>query len=445
LDGGLHFLTCLTDSNWPPPTADPLRVVRTAPPPAPKVTIPPFGFVCKNLTRDVQVTVFGVIPANNPVVFKFSKTSGTQGEAKFLVGGQERDDLPLVNPDGGTTGYTFTIKGKETSSTLNNMKLQAVYNNTTILGNEDFTVLEFTLEKEGQTVIEPANNYSENTTLKVTVQPSNITGFKAKFMELQTEIYNGQNGATDLTMPPTVQIVNGVARLTVKSVSNSNMFSGPSPAFIFVDLLDSNNETGCRSDSIGVKQWVDEDGDMRIDWLMKRANDLLSCFKTKSGEVGQSANTVTGIRQMQEGDRGPFGTACGAIQVKDVTVGTDENVIAVIPVCVVNNVNVFRLNINLALSDTVIHEARHAWQNTLTLRTDLGAIDDINKPGTPPNDDDRDFIPEKVPAGSEAEPVLPDRAPTTAGDAIQDPRQLMLDLRETEARLFASKHKQKCP
>jgi hypothetical protein len=33
LDGGLHFLTCVTDSNWPPRTADALRVVRTAPPP----------------------------------------------------------------------------------------------------------------------------------------------------------------------------------------------------------------------------------------------------------------------------------------------------------------------------------------------------------------------------------------------------------------------------
>ncbi|MCS6806992.1 MAG: hypothetical protein NZ823_17865, partial [Blastocatellia bacterium] len=187
----------------------PLQVHRAGAPPV-DVSIQPFTAVCTNALSLVQVTVTN-LPQNDAVVMRFGRMSGT-GEAKFY----EQGSGQLLSEVRITGSATLTIKGIAASSTTDNMNLNALLASTLnepfprVLDAEAFTVLDFTFEQEGSAVIEAVNNYSENTTLKITVAPSSfVQGWKVRFMENGTGIYDGRNGATDLTAKPVVSLSNG--------------------------------------------------------------------------------------------------------------------------------------------------------------------------------------------------------------------------------------------
>ncbi|MEM4413173.1 MAG: hypothetical protein QXD59_02740 [Candidatus Caldarchaeum sp.] len=432
LNAGVNYFTCTAAGVEPSATL----WVQSRAAPQVSVSIQPFTAVCTNGLSSVQVTVAN-LPQGDAVVMRFGRMSGT-GEAKFYdANGQLLTEVRI------TSSSMLTIKGITPSSTIDNMNLNAFLASTIndpfprILDAEAFTVLDFTFVQEGSTVIEPANNYSENTTLKITVTPTSLVqGWKVRFMENGTGIYDGQNGATDLTAKPVVSLSNGIARLTVKSVSNSTNLTdpiGPPNAKVFVHLLDANNQFVCTSGDLNIDQWVDANRDTQVDWLIVQSEDLLGCFKSKSGIVGEVASSVRGIRQVNSTSPG----LCGATDIAD----TD---ILISPVCG-TSFNNHRLNTNRELSKTVIHEARHVWQNTLPPRRDLGAIDDDRNPATPPNDDDLDHIPERVPLGSEGDGLTDSPANGARGDRIADPGSVVYQTRENDARAFEGRHGNKCP
>jgi hypothetical protein len=171
-----------------------------------------------------------------------------------------------------------------------------------------------------------------------------------------------------------------------------------------------------------VDQWVDEDSDNQIDWLIVQAGDVLIHFQNVPGIVGDVANVVTGIIQLNDD--------CGAVPV-----GSD--IIEISPVCLVYP-NTYRINANNDFSAVVIHEARHAWQFSMR-NAPLGHDDDGN-PLTPTNDDDLDWLPEDTPVGSEADDI--EDATAGSGDNNPDPWfWLVYTILDIDAQDFEIAHK----
>jgi hypothetical protein len=298
--------------------------------------------------------------------------------------------------------------------------------NTTDCGctiiDKTVTIFKVELTKVDNTTIEAGNSYSENILLRATLEPSTVSGLRARFMEQTTSYYDGQNGATDLT-DDNVRIVSfagGTADLTIKSVSNSDLEAGPPDASITVDLIDASDNVVCGSEVLPVDQWVDEDGDGMVDWLSDHSEDILTHFQGISGIVGDVANTVTGITA-SSGD-------CGST-------GLGSTVIGITTTCYTPNRH--RLNVNNELSGTVIHESRHVWQ--MSLRNRALGTDDDGSAFTPTNDDDLDWLPEETPAGSEGSDI--EDATAGSGDNTADPFDTVRNAFETDAYDFEAAHK----
>jgi hypothetical protein len=260
---------------------------------------------------------------------------------------------------------------------------------------------EIKLEKVGQSTIDPANSYSENTVLRATVvyppghpragqTVTTFTGDITFAEEAGTTYYNGANGAS--TLPTAVAAAAGVASTTIRSVSNADVAAGPVDARIRATSPNANQQAA--TNPLSVDQWVDENGNGFIDWLDRQSRDRLAHFQGRPGIVGAVANLVSNIVQSAGG--------CGSTPI-------DQTVIGVGPVC--GSPNRHRRDVARELSDTVIHEARHVWQHAQeNVALGTGAA--------PTNDSDRDHCPEAVPAGSEAgagatSPIVDGTAPTT--------------------------------
>ena len=133
---------------------------------------------------------------------------------------------------------------------------------------------------------------------------------------------------------------------------------------------------------LSVDQWVDENRNGFIDWLDKSTAAIHRCAKRQPGEMGTVQDSASDLEQE------PNTSLCGSTERVLARRGT----IKISPVC--GNPNRHRLNVTNELSDTVVHEARHAWQNTDRNRS-VGVNDD-GSGATPRNDDDLDFLVEIV-------------------------------------------------
>ena len=287
------------------------------------------------------------------------------------------------------------------------------------------------LEKRGDADVEAANNYSENTELRATVvyppghpragqRVRDFDGMITFEEDAGTTYYDGNDGAT--LLPMTVQASGGRAEIEIKSVSNSNNTSGPIDAQIRAHGTELQEDPA--TNPLSVDQWVDENNDGFIDWLEESANAIHRCFRGQRGEVGTVERKVSQIEQTT--------TACGTTPAQLA----NRSPIRISPVC--GTPNRHRLNVTNELSDTVAHEARHAWQNSERNRR-AGTDDDGNR-ATPRNDDDLDFFLEVV---SFASANLITEMVSGTGDASADPGGVAAW--ETDAPNYAGVHRNTCP
>jgi hypothetical protein len=251
-----------------------------------------------------------------------------------------------------------------------------------------------TLVKKGSTTIEPANNYSENTVINIkVVYPDGhpqagqiVTSFNGDVTikeESGTKHYDGKDGAT--LLPRIVNVKNGQAEVIIKSVSNSDKLSGPDDARISATAPNLQPP----KNPLIVDQWVDKNPENKfIDWLEQHANAILACAKgSANAEVKAAASSVSRLSQYASekcGETNGYKSATSPIKISPLCC-------TALP-CTAPGLH--RLNVGNTLSNTVIHEARHAWQNAETGRN-IGTDDDSN-PKTPSNDDDHDFLLEIV-------------------------------------------------
>lgn len=289
------------------------------------------------------------------------------------------------------------------------------------------------LTRVGRTSIEAANQYSENSRLRATVvfpagHPQagrvdrNFNGM-VTFTEVPgTAYYDGNNGAT--LLPQTVQASAGVAEIEIKSVSNSNNVTGPVDARIRADGQGLTPQAS--TNPLSVDQWVDENSNGFIDWLYQWTASIDRCARGQAGEVGTVAAHVGRIVQYS-------GTDCGA------TTGSvaAHTPIRISPVC--RSPNAHRLNTGGELTDTVLHEARHAWQFSERGRSS-GNNDDRNS-ATPRNDDDLDFWLEIV-SLTTANSIT--EAAGGTGDTTPNPNAIQNGW-EVDAPNFAGRFRNVCP
>jgi hypothetical protein len=287
------------------------------------------------------------------------------------------------------------------------------------------------LEKRGRTDVEAANGYSENTKIRATVvyppgdpkagqRVRDFNGMITFEEEPATTYYDGNDGATSL--PMTVQASSGRAEIEIKSVSNSNNTSGPVDAGIRAHGPELDEDAA--TNPLAVDQWVDENGDGFIDWLEESATAIHRCFRGQSGEVKTVEGKVSRLEQTT--------TACGTTPAQLA----NRSPIRISPVC--GTPNRHRLNVTNELSDTVAHEARHAWQNSERNRH-VGTNDDGNN-ATPRNDDDLDFFLEVV---SFPSANLITEMVSGTGEATADPGGVAAW--ETDAPTYAGAHRNACP
>jgi hypothetical protein len=287
------------------------------------------------------------------------------------------------------------------------------------------------LEKRGNTDIEVANHYSENTKIRATVvyPPSHpragqrVGDFNGTITfeeDAGTTYYNGADGAT--TLPMSVQASSGRAEIEIKSVSNSDNVTGPIDARIRARGTQLQEDPA--TNPLAVDQWVDENSDGFIDWLEESATAIHRCFNRQSGEVGTVESKVSRLEQTL--------TACGTTPAQLA----NRSPISISPVC--GTPNRHRLNVTNELSDTVAHESRHAWQNSERNRS-VGTDDDRNS-STPRNDDDLDFFLEVVSFTSAS---LITEAVSGTGEATADAGGRAAW--ETDAPNYAGVHRNTCP
>jgi len=274
--------------------------------------------------------------------------------------------------------------------------------------------------------IEAANKYSENTTLAVSVvypvgNPqagqvvADFTGDVTLKELTGTAYYNGVDGATAL--PADVHLANGVGQIVLRSLSDTNMYPGPGAASVEATATDLVKHS---TNPVTVNQWFDENNDGTIDWLAASAGAKLTCFKGRPGEVGVVASKASAILQLVQPDPQDTGL-CGRTEGGPAS----SLPIRIAPICSLNGgPNSHRLNTNLGMSETVIHEARHAWQASEENRN-VGTNND-GKASTPKNDDDPpplgqftsgDFLLEQV-TYSSANVLL--ESVSGSGDSIYD-------------------------
>ncbi|MFC1806606.1 hypothetical protein ACFL09_06475, partial [Planctomycetota bacterium] len=243
------------------------------------------------------------------------------------------------------------------------------------------------LERVGNTSIEAANSYSENTTVRVTavikdgVTCTTFTG-TVNFAEIPPSDIYTQNGGT---LPASVTISSaGTTTFVAKSIAGAQepYTTPPDDAVIEPTNYSFYNPGGT---GLEIPQWVDNDSDDRVDWCQFWTNSLLVHYQIKTGEPAGVTNQVTGI---------------GADTYEDNSYGStvwEGTVFRINPAAPDH-----RTNADKALADTVLHESRHVFQS---FDGNRGVGDDDGN--GPDNDDDAgsgDLLPELVYYASERDP-----------------------------------------
>lgn len=202
------------------------------------------------------------------------------------------------------------------------------------------------VERVGPVVIEAANNFSENTRVRVRVADPAPGRNGAKHMiieEWRTRVYDGRDGAT--LLPMTLDVSSGRAELVLKSLARFNVYDSrnapiPQVAFYYGDervLID-------------VPQWVDEDANEKTDWLEARIENIL--LRARASGIPEVVEVVSSLGGWKES----FKRDCGGFIEQDPRFATISSV------CIDwDGINVHRLNQRNELTATVLHELRHVW------------------------------------------------------------------------------------
>lgn len=261
-----------------------------------------------------------------------------------------------------------------------------------------FTIPYMKLEKVGNTTIEAANNYSENTTIRVTAVNANGQTYESFTGTVNiaedtsgqgyVEIYS-QNGGY---LPNSVNITSGgTTTFIAKSLAGpKSSTSKPDPA----KIITTNHDVYGPVNYLSVAQWTNDLGQVHnkssgivYDWFETRTKDI---FDSASGDLATVLSKMSSY-EMCTHDHG------GQAYL---------NHTATSPVCFNPHNLLMRLDSESAgfcgydrtkaHTNAVIHEARHCYQDYLSSQ-DLGQTDDIA--GKPNNDDDEDWLFETVPIG----------------------------------------------
>lgn len=222
------------------------------------------------------------------------------------------------------------------------------------------------IERAGPVAIVPDRRFGEAAEVRVRIlypeghplagRPIRDFDGTARIEEWRTGVYDGRHGASRL--PATVPIRNGGARFVLHSLASYSVIEqrqAPVPE-IAVFVRD-------RQQRLEIPQWVDEDGDGRIDWLAHQVEGILARARgSPIDAVREAATAVTGWRQSWRRD-------CGGVMPRHPTV------IEVGAACLdVDGTNMHRFNRDNELTATVLHEARHVWVYRNPERTGLSRV-----------------------------------------------------------------------
>jgi len=255
--------------------------------------------------------------------------------------------------------------------------------------------VEMELEKVGDTEIESANTYSENTTIRVTAvdadygQPCSWFTGTVNIAEDGTDIYS-QHTDKGAYLPSSVEITSGgTTTFIAKSLADPiDYHTRPDPARIITTNYDVFNPSGYLS----VEQWTNDLGEFHdkcsgwaYDWFETRTKDI---FDNATGDLATVLSKMSGYVQCGHDHGGSVNLTHSATSLACLNphwvamrLDTDGG-----GQCVHT-----RLHYH---TNSVIHEARHCYQDYLTTEN-LEQPDDI--PWKPDNDDDQDWLVDYVP------------------------------------------------
>lgn len=393
--------------------------------------------------------------------------------------------LPPTSPNPNTTADDFFVVGSHWLAD-NSQGLLAPHTHSqgvNLVAGRVATLrpVEVKIERSSPTVLEPQNNYSENTKIKVTAvwpagspnagQPLTGATIIVTLGEEDTEYFSSEatepvgNGFFDATGQQrleqnrlTTSSQTGWAECIAKSLSVAGGLPvGNRRKPRDAKIIPVSTSLTAGTNSLSVEQWVDNtslnraastnSSNRTIDWVEARAWDIYrnTPANTELGEVLSSVTTVT--------DDSDSGTA-------ETQVGTGiVNFDPFVPF--------FRLDSGDAETEhifrnTAIHEARHAWQNMICRRTGLGYSHDDDD-GLPPiisddpdNDDDwngnpfgddGDYLPEAIyqfgdPALPEWPSAVSDESPIKDDNdnSIKPYSSVYDDFREPDAQQFGNEN-----
>lgn len=208
-------------------------------------------------------------------------------------------------------------------------------------------------EQVGSTVIDPANGYSENTRVRISLlyppghehagEPVRGQDIEIQLEEWVSDVYDGRYGATAL--PAILRTRTGEAEFVLKSLArytHRDRRNAPVPRIRI--------SAGPQHVFLVVPQWVDVDGNGMTDWLERRVEDVLR--QARASGVIEVAQVLSALQGWEES----FKMDCGGVEAESPTV------IRVSTVCLDDDLeNRHRLNDQQELTATILHEAWHVW------------------------------------------------------------------------------------
>ena len=327
---------------------------------------------------------------------------------------------------------TLYVKAIEASSSLNDVVLTLAYvkNSLTIdSDSEGFTAgLQMRLEKVGDTTIDPANEYSENTTIRVTAVFASGTACTAftgnvYIAEYGTNIYS-QHTDKGAYLPTCVEITSGgtatfVARSLADPINYGPTEPGdpPDPA----KLVTANFPVEAPG-YLDVPQWTDDLGKFNgyadsdvYDWFEKRTEDIFQ-KATDLYTSGSDPDVLAVLMKISGYDlQADQGKGYAEAYLRQATSHISFN-----PHWVEMRLNISDDDYYHKCGDiapgpdhthTVLHEARHCYQAYLTSR-DATSVEGLGYNDDPSidydNDEDGDYLVDEVPVDPNNEGILLD-------------------------------------
>ena len=263
------------------------------------------------------------------------------------------------------------------------------------------------LEKVGDTTIDATNHYSENTTIRVTavrVSGETLQTFTGSvyITEDGTDVYS-QNTAYGACLPESIAMSesdNGVVTFVAKSLADPLDSSTPPGAALIKTTFPNypSRYPVFGGQSLIVYQWIDNGQLHQIanagtyDWFETRTMDI---FSNATGDAATVLSTT--VVGSYDDDLTSY--------LGYVTLDHDApSHMELNPYSHEVRLNICQTNPDWTCgesmgpdhSHTVLHEARHCYQDWLS-EQGLGQPNDIAVPGTPNNDDDQDWLFDYVP------------------------------------------------